>query len=132
MGFRNTFELAIIAIFVAGIAAASPIARAQRSAAPRKISAPTVKSDTVPVTTSSKEARQDYELGLSHREDLLFTEEGIDFFRKSVKADPRFALGHATLAFFTTDPSEEVRELALAKASASRAAPALSTCASSP
>jgi tetratricopeptide (TPR) repeat protein len=123
MGFRKTFEFAIIAVFVAGIAAASPIARAQKSAASRKISAPAMKSDTVPVTTSSKEARQDYELGLSHREDLLFTEEGIDFFRKSVKADPHFALGHATLAFFTTDPSEEVRELALAKASAAHAAP---------
>ena len=123
MGFRNTFEFAIIAVFVAGIAAVGPIARAQKSAASRKIGALAVKSDTVPVTTSSKEARQDYELGLSHREDLLFTEEGIDFFRKSVKADPHFALGHATLAFFTTDPSEEVRELALAKASASHAAP---------
>src|ERR1700691_5256395 len=102
MKIRSPFELAIIAVLVAGIAAMCPLARAQKTAPSRKANAPAVKSDTVPVTTTSKEARDDYELGLSHREDLLFTEEGIDFFRKSVKADPHFALGHATLAFFTT------------------------------
>jgi len=123
MKIRSPFELAIIAVLVAGIAAMCPLARAQKTAPSRKANALAVKSDTVPVTTTSKEARDDYELGLSHREDLLYTEEGIDFFRKSIKADPHFALGHATLAFFTTDPSEEVRELALAKANVAHAAP---------
>ena len=122
MRIRKSFGLVIIAVFAVGIIATTPLAHAQKSAPSCKTIAPAMKSDTVPVTTSSKEAREDYELGLSHREDLLFTEEGIDFFRKSVKADPHFALGHATLAFFTTDPVEEVRELALAKASVSRAA----------
>src|SRR5580658_2361790 len=123
MKSKSRFKFAFIAVFAMGIAAASPLAHAQKSVSSRKASAPEMKLETVPVTTSSPAARDDYELGMSHREDLLFTEEGIDFFRKSVKADPHFALGHATLAFFTTDPAEEVRELALAKANISRATP---------
>ncbi len=123
MKSKSRYKFAFIAVFAMGIAAASPLAHAQKSVSSRKASAPEMKSETVPVTTSSQAARDDYELGMSHREDLLFTEEGIDFFRKSVKADPHFALGHATLAFFTTDPAEEVRELALAKANISRATP---------
>ncbi|MGC1685546.1 MAG: tetratricopeptide repeat protein [Candidatus Acidiferrales bacterium] len=121
----NVFQNIVITVFAVAfaIAATSPHANAQAPATRHKSTVSLAKSDTVPVTTSSRLARQDYELGLSHREDLLFTEEGIEFFRKAVQADPHFALGHATLAFFTTDPSEEVRELGLVKASISHAAP---------
>lgn len=73
------------------------------------------KPDRVPVTTSSKEARHDYDLGMLHREDLLFDEEGLNDFRRAVKADPNFALGHATIAFFSDDPREEKREIVRAK-----------------
>jgi len=39
---------------------------------------------------------------------------GLDYFRQAVKADPRFALGHAMLAFSTFDPVEGERHRALA------------------
>ena len=123
MSIRKSFGFAIIAASIMGIPAAAPCARAQVPAHAQKKIAMATKSDAVPVTTSSKVAREDYELGLSHREDLLYTEEGMDFFRKAVAADPHFALGHAALAYFTEDPAEEVRELALTKANISHAAP---------
>jgi tetratricopeptide (TPR) repeat protein len=69
---------------------------------------------TVPVTTSSALARNDYELGLVEREDRLFVDQGLEFMREAVKADPQFALGHAALGYFTADPKEEERESALA------------------
>jgi len=80
------------------------------------------KPDKVPVTTSSKEARHDYELGMLHREDLLFDEEGLNDFRRAVKADPNFALAHATIAFFSDDPREEKHEILLAKQTLAHAA----------
>jgi len=122
MSSRKILDFAFIAAIVFG-AATSPAARAQKSAPSSGANASEMKSETVPVTTPSKAAREDYELGLFHREDLLYIEDGMDFFRKAVKADPRFALGHATLAFFTADPAEEAQELALAKANISHAAP---------
>ena len=78
------------------------------------------KPDKVPVTTSSKEARHDYDLGMLHREDLLFDEEGLNDFRRAVKADPNFALGHATIAFFSDDPREEKREIVRGQAASCR------------
>ena len=48
------------------------------------------------------------------REDRLFVDEGLEFFRQAVKADPQFALGHAALGYFTADPTEAKQESALA------------------
>jgi tetratricopeptide (TPR) repeat protein len=119
----NVFEFATLGTVLLGLAMTPSVARAQKSAPSHANGAPAMKSDTVPVTTPSKVAREDYELGLFHREDLLYIDDGMDFFRKAVQAEPHFALGHATLAFFTADPAEEEHELALAKANISRAAP---------
>ena len=80
-------------------------------------------SDTVPVTTSSAIARQAYEMGMVQREDRLFVDEGLEFFRQAVKADPQFALGHAALGYFAIDPKEAKRETALAARYQSSASP---------
>jgi tetratricopeptide (TPR) repeat protein len=77
--------------------------------------ADTAPSDTIPVTTSSRLAARDYEQGMVHCEELLYVDQGTEFFRKAIKADPKFALGHATLAYFATDPVEEGRELKISQ-----------------
>src|ERR1700678_3217299 len=71
-------------------------------------------ASTVPVTTQSTVAAKAYELGLVEREDRFFVDEGLEFFRQAVKADPQFALGHAALGYFTADPKEAKEESALA------------------
>jgi len=102
---RNYLSAMVIAILLCG---GSAVARAQDSA---PALGPT---DTIPVTTQSALARNAYEMGLVQREDRLFVDEGLDFFRQAVKADPQFALAHAALGYFTTDPKEEKQESALA------------------
>jgi tetratricopeptide (TPR) repeat protein len=84
---------------------------ATRAQSPKLTSAG--KSQTVPVTTKSDRARDEFELGMKQREDLLYTDQGLDSIRSAVKADPHFALAHAAIAYFTTDPAEEKRERAL-------------------
>lgn len=78
---------------------------------------------TVPVTTKVVTAQRAYEMGMVHREEMLYIDEGLDFFRESVQADPQFALGHAALAYFTPDPAEEEREIKLAQKYAEKASP---------
>jgi tetratricopeptide (TPR) repeat protein len=102
---RNYFSWMVIAILACGPAAA---ARAQESAPAANA------GDTIPVTTQSALARSAYEMGLVQREDRLFVDEGLEFFRQAVKADPQFALGHAALGYFTADPKEANQESALA------------------
>ena len=111
MHTRNPFlPVAIIILFLGTPGLVTP-AQGQRllPASRTKTAAPPT-TETVPVTTSSEAARDDYELGMRHREDLLFVDEGLDYFRQAVQDDPNFALGHATLAYFTTDPVETRRE----------------------
>jgi tetratricopeptide (TPR) repeat protein len=71
--------------------------------------------DTIPVTSKSAEARRLYEDGLHDDFDLLYVVRGIETIRHSVKVDPRFAQGHAMLAFVTTDPAEGEHHRALAR-----------------
>ncbi len=108
--FARLAIIAAIALATAGTIA-SVGAQESKDAAPTH--AANALPSAIPVTTSSKAARADYEQGFLYREDLLFTDRGIEYFRKAVKDDPTFARGHATLAFFTTDPREEVRERTL-------------------
>src|SRR5271154_3345220 len=93
---------------VIAILACSAAARAQESAPPASA------TEVVPVTTQSALALKAYEMGMVQREDRLFVDEGLEFFRQAVKADPQFALGHATLGYFTADPKEAKEESALA------------------
>jgi tetratricopeptide (TPR) repeat protein len=100
---RNYFSWMVIAVLTCGVAA-----RAQESAPAANA------AGTIPVTTQSALARNAYEMGLVQREDRLFVDEGLEFFRQAVKADPQFALGHAALGYFTADPKEAKQESALA------------------
>ncbi len=104
---RNAFSWMFAAILLAGGTASAQDATGATAAA-------AASPETVPVTTSSSEARQAYEMGMVQREDRLFVDEGLEFFRHAVKADPQFALGHAALGYFTADPQEGKRESALA------------------
>jgi tetratricopeptide (TPR) repeat protein len=108
---RKSLPWMIVAILSTGA-----VARAQDAAPAPSASAQTSASvpGTIPVTTSSIVAQRDYELGLVEREDRLFVDQGLDFFRQAVKADPQFALGHAALGYFTADPTEAKQESALA------------------
>jgi tetratricopeptide (TPR) repeat protein len=100
---RHYFFWMVIAIL-----ACSAAARAQESAPPASA------TEVVPVTTQSALALKAYEMGMVQREDRLFVDEGLEFFRQAVKADPQFALGHAALGYFTADPKEAKQESALA------------------
>jgi tetratricopeptide (TPR) repeat protein len=110
---RKLFPTMIIVIlFTGGVAV-----RAQEAAPAASA------TSTVPVTTSSTLAQNAYEMGLVQREDRLFVDEGLDFFRQAVKADSQFALGHAALGYFTADPKEAKDESALALKYIANAAP---------
>ena len=106
---RNSFSWIAFAILITGVAV-----QAQDAAPPTTAAMTANTPGTVPVTTSSAEARRAYEMGLVEREDRLFVDEGLEFFRQAVKADPQFALGHAALGYFTADPKEAKEESALA------------------
>jgi tetratricopeptide (TPR) repeat protein len=138
ISLKRIFRIGILAVALVVVAAAAPGAqqaqpasKTNRNSTGQPAAKPATtksvhaepKPDTVPVTTSSKEARHDYELGMLHREDLLFDEEGLNDFRRAVKADPNFALCHATIAFFSDDPREEKREILLAKQTLAHAVP---------
>jgi tetratricopeptide (TPR) repeat protein len=111
---RNSSPWIVVAILLAGTVAqaqdATPLAAPAAQTAEHAASS----SETVPVTTRSLTAQRAYEMGMVQREDRLFVDEGLAFFREAVKADPQFALGHATLGYFTADPKEEKQESALA------------------
>ncbi len=112
---RNAFPWMVIAILVAGA-----VAQAQDST---PLASGASATDTVPVTTHSVTAQRAYEMGMVQREDRLFVDEGLAFFREAVKADPQFALGHAALGYFTADPKEEKQECALAEKFIANASP---------
>jgi tetratricopeptide (TPR) repeat protein len=101
---RSLFPWMIIAILFAGGTAV----RAQEAAPAASA------TSTIPVTTQSPMAAKAYEMGLVQREDRLFVDEGLEFFRQAVKADQEFALGHAALGYFTADPKEAKDESVLA------------------
>jgi tetratricopeptide (TPR) repeat protein len=70
------------------------------------------------ISTKSPQAHAFFEKGMAKME-MLHTQDALENFRNSVKADPQFALGHIILMLFTQDPSEKVSELE--KALATRA-----------
>src|ERR1700729_991533 len=106
---RNSFSWIAVAILAAGA-----VVRAQDAMPPTTAAMTANTPGTVPVTTSSAEARRAYEMGLVEREDRLFVDQGLEYFRQAVKADAQFALGHAALGYFTADPKEAQEQSALA------------------
>lgn len=124
MKTQNPFLYAVIAVVIAGATAVATGAQAQQAALATPTAAEAApKAEVVPVTTSSPEARLDYEHALLYHEDLLFIDKGLVSLRRAVKTDPHFALAHATLAYFTADPVEERREYALAQQNIAGASP---------
>jgi tetratricopeptide (TPR) repeat protein len=130
MKITSSFERALMVILMAGVSGATASGQTQKSPPVKHASsyvaareASPVKQDTIPVTTKSVDARRNYEMGMLHYEDLLLTEEGLDFFRDAVKADPHFALGHAMLGFATFDPMEAHRHRVLARQFLANASP---------
>ncbi|MGA7916220.1 MAG: hypothetical protein WCA00_13355 [Candidatus Acidiferrales bacterium] len=131
MKIRNAFPWMVIAILASGAVAraqdatptAGPAAQTSEQASASAGDHVATTAETVPVTTRSLTARRAYEMGMVQREDRLFVDEGLEFFREAVKADPQFALGHAALGYFTTDPKEEKRESSLAVKFISNATP---------
>jgi len=122
MKITSSFERALMVILMAGVSGATASGQTQKTPPVKHASsyvaarnAAPVKQDTIPVTTKSADARRNYEMGMMHYEDLLLTEEGLEFFRDAVKADPHFALGHAMLGFATFDPMEAHRHRVLAR-----------------
>src|SRR5215470_5188334 len=62
------------------------------------------------ISTKSPQAHAFFEKGMAKME-MLHTQDALENFRNSVKADPQFALGHIVLMLFTPDPTEKVAEL---------------------
>ena len=74
------------------------------------------------ITTKSPKAHASFEQGLKKME-MLHLQAGLENFRSAVKADPKFALGHIFLTFFSQDPAEQVAERDKALASRASAGP---------
>src|SRR5579872_667822 len=79
-------------------------------------------SKTMPVTTSSAQARSLYENGMQDYENL-YLERCNDDWRAAVKADPKLAVAWAWIAFNSTNPEEVSLARAEAKALASKVTP---------
>ncbi|MBV9608263.1 MAG: hypothetical protein JO187_01800, partial [Acidobacteria bacterium] len=71
--------------------------------------------NTVPITTSSPEARRLFDTGIVHYENL-HTDTALQSWRAATKADPNFAIAHLFLSYISPDPAEQVSERARAKA----------------
>jgi tetratricopeptide (TPR) repeat protein len=126
----NLFERALITMLLLGFAGGAASAQSQKQSSAKHGSsfvsakdAVPVKLDTIPLTTKSAEARQDYQTGMLDYEDLLLVDEGVNYLREAVKADPHFALGHAMLAFATFDPVESHKHRVLARQYMNTASP---------
>jgi len=77
---------------------------------------------TLPLTTSSPEARAFYEKGMQDYENL-YLERCNDDWRAAVKADPNLALAWAWIAFNSSDPKEVSAAREKAKALAPKLTP---------
>jgi tetratricopeptide (TPR) repeat protein len=111
---KHNRTAAVLLIMAALLATAAGSLRAQESSGTKLTLTSPPLPDVLPITTNSDAARRAYEQGMVQREDRLFVDEGLQFFRQAVKEDPQFALGHAALAYFTVDARETRREAALA------------------
>jgi tetratricopeptide (TPR) repeat protein len=61
------------------------------------------------ITTKSPKAHALFEQGIAKIE-MLHVQAGLERLRQAVHADPRFALGHIFINFFSEDPAEQVAE----------------------
>src|SRR5579859_1474508 len=68
----------------------------------------------VPITTPSAEARRLFLQGREYRENWHLA-EALDAWRAAARKDPRFALAHVYVSFYTPDPQEELAARTSAK-----------------
>ncbi len=80
-------------------------------------------SSSMPITTSSAQARALYEKGMQDYENL-YLERCNDDWRAAVKADPNLAVAWAWIAFNSSDPKEVAAAREKAKALAPKVTPA--------
>jgi tetratricopeptide (TPR) repeat protein len=73
------------------------------------------KAQVFPVTTSSKAAAHYFETGMVHYENHRWNFALRDW-REALELDPKFALAYTWICFTTTDPAEESKDRAAAKA----------------
>jgi tetratricopeptide (TPR) repeat protein len=90
---------------------------------PDKTTGGPAKLETLPVTTASAAAAHDFENGMVHYENHRWN-LALNDWRNAVKLDPKFALAYTWICVTTTDPAEESRYRAQAKASMSNASAA--------
>src|SRR5215813_7112573 len=76
-----------------------------------------------PVTTSSRAAAHYFETGMVHYENHRWNFALRDW-REAVQLDPNFALAYTWICFTTTDPAEESKDRAAAKALMNSVSPA--------
>jgi tetratricopeptide (TPR) repeat protein len=100
--FQIAFMIALIAL---------PTSATARKAAPKKVEE---QAASLPLTTSSPEARLLVEKALAIYLDKVEQTEAIEMLRKAVKLDPAFAMGHELLAQISLDSAEQLSEQALA------------------
>ena len=68
------------------------------------------------ISTKSPQARALFQEGLTKIE-ALHEQAGLVDWRKAVQIDPKFALAHILITFFSQDPAEQVSECEKAMAS---------------
>jgi tetratricopeptide (TPR) repeat protein len=98
-----------IALFIALIVL--PAAAATKKANAKKTE---TQPSSLPLTTSSPEARQLVERALAIYLDKVEQTDAIEMLRKAVSLDPAFAMGHELLAQISLDSAEQVSEQAKA------------------
>ena len=81
------------------------------------------KDERFPVTTSSHAAARYFETGMVHYENHRWNFALRDW-REAVQLDPNFALAYTWICFTTTDPAEESKDRAAAKALINSVTPA--------
>jgi tetratricopeptide (TPR) repeat protein len=87
------------------------------------LSADNNKDERLPITTASKAAAHYFETGMVHYENHRWNFALRDW-REALQLDPNFALAYTWICFTTTDPAEESKDRAAAKALLKTATPA--------
>lgn len=118
-------------LFATSIATAAPPAQVKKGKKPpARLTRPSAAveiirgphAETVPVTTSSSEAKHQYEAGIYSWETLQ-TDSALKRWRMAANLDSHFALAHLLLSYCTPDPAEEQLERTKAKSLANGVSP---------
>ncbi|HKU25106.1 MAG TPA: tetratricopeptide repeat protein [Candidatus Sulfotelmatobacter sp.] len=117
---RAVSAIAILVIATSALAQHSSQNPAKQLKRAPRINQPT--RDTLPVSTSSQEARVLYESGIVSWENLQL-DAALKRWRTAANVDPDFALAHLMLAYCTPDPKEEKAERQTAESLAAKVTP---------